>query len=413
MQPISRKPARTERGLEETMKAKARTVAVVTPRYYPQAGGLENYARHSVRTLCNAGFRVLVFTSAPRGGRAEDEVDGVKVYRLPQLFTLSHTPVNLLWPLQLRSLFKSEGVDVINAHTPVPVIADAARLASGRRPVIVTYHSDLEKDGLIGKALCRIESALLTKPTLAAADAVIATSDDYVKNSRVLTKIETKTVISAPGVDVNVFRRPTAPQVVAGRLIFVAQLDRTHRHKGLDQLLEAFPLAKQAVPDLSLVVVGRGNDQERYAVKAAALGIGDCVDFMGFVPDDALAELYSSACAVVLPSQNATEGFGMVLLEAAACGTPAVATHVGGIPAAVVDGETGLLVPPGHPDSLSAALVRIVQDFELRDRLSRNAYKRATETFTWDIQGKVLTGLVEDVLSEGGVGQLHRENLVK
>jgi glycosyltransferase involved in cell wall biosynthesis len=392
------------------MKAKARTVAVVTPCYYPQAGGLENYARHCVQTLCNAGFRVLVFTSAIQGGgRAVDEVDGVKVYRLPRLFTLSHTPVNPLWPLQLRSLFRSEGVDVINAHTPVPVIADAARLASGRRPVIITYHSDLEKDGLIGKALCRLENVLLTKPTLAAADGVIATSDYYVEHSRVLNKIKTKTVISAPGVDINVFRRPKAPKVVAGRLIFVAQLDRTHRHKGLDQLLEALPLAKQTEPNLSLVVVGRGNDHERYAAKAAALGIADCVDFLGFVPDDALAELYSSACAVVLPSQNNTEGFGMVLLEAAACGTPAVATHVGGIPAAVVDGETGLLVPPGDPDSLSAALVRIVQDVELRDRLSWKAHKRVTETFTWDIQGTVLVELVEDVLSEGGIGELNRE----
>lgn len=387
--------------LEEAMKAQVRTVAVVAPHYHPTTGGLENYARHCVQTLCKAGFRVVVFTSARKGGRlAVDEVDGVKVYRLPRLFTLSHTAVNPLWPLQLRSLFKSEGVDLINAHTPVPVMADAARVARGRRPIIVTYHCDLEKSGLIGKVLCRLENFLLTKPTLAAADGVIATSDYYAEHSRVLSRLEKKAVISAPGVDIDVYCRPAAPQVVPGRFIFVAQLNRTHRHKGLDQLLEAIPLAKRTVPDLSLIVVGHGDDRERYAAKAAALGIADCVDFMGFVPDDALATLYSSAGAVVLPSQNDTEGFGMVILEAAACGVPAVATRVGGIPAAVVDGATGLLVPSGNLDSLSAALVRIAQDVELRDRLGRNAYERVAENFTWDIQGRVLVRLVEDSLSD-------------
>jgi glycosyltransferase involved in cell wall biosynthesis len=390
--------------VEEAMKTKVPTVAVVAPYYFPKAGGLENYARHGVQTLCKAGFRVVVFASADKGSRLSvDEVDGVRVYRLPRLFTLSNTAVNPLWPLQLRSLFKREGVDIINAHTPVPVMADAARLARGRRPILVTYHCDLEKSGLIGKILCRLENALLTRPTLVAADGVIATSDYYADHSRVLSGIATKAVISAPGVDIDVFRRPAAPQVVPGRFIFVAQLDRTHRHKGLDQLLEAIPLAKRTVPDLSLVVVGRGDDRERYAAKAAALDIADCVDFNGFVPDDALAKLYSSAEAVVLPSQSDTEGFGMVILEAAACGAPAVATRVGGIPAAVVDGATGLLVPPGDPDSLSAALVRIAQDVELRDRLGRNAYERVTENFTWDVQGRVLVRLVEESLSEVGL----------
>ena len=124
------------------------------------------------------------------------------------------------------------------------------------------------------------------------------------------------------------------------------------------------------------------------------------------MPDDELAQLYSSACAVVLPSQSDTEGFGMVILEAAACGAPAVATRVGGVPAAVEDGATGLLVPPGDADSLSAALVRIAQDVEFRDRLGRNAYERVTENFTWDIQGRELVRLVEESLSESGTDQV-------
>ena len=239
---MRRQSVRTKGALENAMNRKDRTVAIVTPYYYPQTGGVENYARHCVRTLCKAGFRVLVFTSAARGDRfTVDEVDGVQVYRLQRLFTLSHTPVNPLWTLQLGALFKRERVDIVNAHTPVPFMADSARLARGRRPILITYHCDLEKSGLIGKVLCRLENALLTKPTLAAADGVIVTSDYYLEHSRVLRRIKTRTVISAPGVDIDAYSRPAASQVLPGRFIFVAQLDRSHRHKGLDQLLDVIP----------------------------------------------------------------------------------------------------------------------------------------------------------------------------
>ena len=382
------------------MRANKSKIAVVTPDYFPQTGGLENYARHSVHTLRDAGYHVVVFTSAHKDERrSTGEVEGVKVHRLPRLFTVFHTPVHPLWPLWLRILFKSEGINVIIAHTPVPVMADAARLARGSRPFYVTYHNDLVKSSFIGKILCKLESRLLTRPTLAAADRIVATSEYYVQHSSVLRELDSKTVISSPGVDIDVFRRPASPRVTAARFIFVAQLDATHRHKGLDHLLEVITLTRQKVPDLSLVVVGRGNDKERYAGKADALGISDSVEFAGFVPDDELAELYSSACAVVLPSESDVEGFGMVILEAAACGVPAVATNVGGIPAAVVDGETGLLVPPGDTESLSAALVRMAVDNGFRDRLGQRAYERVTTHFTWAVQGRTLVELIENSAS--------------
>ena len=400
---------RTEELFVEVMGEMRGKVAVVTPYYYPQAGGLENYARHTVRTLREAGFPVVVFTSAHEGKiRVIDQVDGVTVYRLPRLFRVLHTPVHPLWPLWLRTLFVREGVQVINVHTPVPVMADAARLARGRRPVIVTYHNDLVKGSRLGKLVCRLEYYLLTRPTLTVAYGVIATSGYYVKQSRRLRLVQHKIAISSPGVDTSVFSRPNDAEVVPGRFIFVAQLDRTHRHKGLTSLLEAISLARQTVPDLSLTVVGRGNDQPSYVAQARALGLEESVCFAGFVPDEHLRELYASSCAVVLPAENGAEGFGMVILEAAACGVPAVATNVGGIPAAVRDGDTGLLVPPNDVSELASALVRIAVDTELRERLANSAHKRAVTDFSWASQGSTFVDLVRRAVSGRATqGRIH------
>jgi glycosyltransferase involved in cell wall biosynthesis len=226
----------------------------------------------------------------------------------------------------------------------------------------------------------------------------VVTSEHYSRQSPRLRRVQNKITVSAPGVNTDLFR-PTKTATIPARLVFVGQLDRTHRHKGLDRLLEAIAMARREVQALSLVVVGCGNDQLRYATRANALGLGECVSFAGFMPDESLRDLYSSACAVVLPAEHAAEGFGMVVLEAAACGVPAVATNVGGIPAAVLDGVTGLLVRPRDTAALAAALIRITQDTHLRDHLAERAYDRAVGSFSWDAQGATFVELVQIAMS--------------
>jgi len=397
---IEQQADRTEKVFKEVMENFGGKVAVVTPYYHPQTGGLENYARQFVRIMLKAGLPVVVFTSHDGRHRVVDEVDGVKVYRLPRLFKLLNTPFHPLWPLWLRSLFARERIKVINAHTPVPVMADAARLARNGHPFIVTYHNDLIKDSRLGQLLCRLEYYLFTKPTLAAADRVVATSEHYARHSPRLRGLQGKITICSPGVDTAVFRRPDAGKTIPVRFVFVAQLDRTHRHKGLDRLLEAVALAKRTVPGLSLTVVGRGNDKQRYISRVRAMGLADSVKFVGYVSNEVLRDTYSSACAVVLPAEHDGEGFGMVILEAAACRVPAVATRVGGIPAAVLDGETGLLVPSGDTASLAAALVRLAQDTKLREYLAAQAYNRVMQTFSWEAQSRALLSIIQIAMSD-------------
>ena len=115
-------------------------VAVVTPYYYPRVGGLENYARRSVQTLREAGFQVIVFTSAHEGKRRSiDMIDGVKVYRLPRLFRLFNTPLHPLWPFWLRALFADEEIKVVNVHAPYRGWLMRRDLPAGVGP----FHRDL------------------------------------------------------------------------------------------------------------------------------------------------------------------------------------------------------------------------------------------------------------------------------
>jgi glycosyltransferase involved in cell wall biosynthesis len=162
---------------------------------------------------------------------------------------------------------------------------------------------------------------------------------------------------------------PAAPRLVAvGRLIPI---------KGLDVLLRAVAAARRDVPAMTLELAGSGPLEEELRALAARLGLGEAVRFLGQVAP--AAPLYESALATVVPSRG--EGFGMVALEAMERSRAVVASAVGGLPELVVDGETGLVVPPDDAPALAAALVRLASDPSRAAALGAAARRRALEAF--------------------------------
>jgi len=157
--------------------------------------------------------------------------------------------------------------------------------------------------------------------------------------------------------------------------------------KGVDTTLRALPGLLETVPDAMYLVVGTGPDRERLDRLAADIGVRDHVRFAGQVPFANLPAYYSLADAFVMPSREArpdVEGFGLVFLEAGACGTPVVGARAGGIPDAVQDGTTGLLVPPADPKALTDALTRLLTTPELAERLGRGGRHHAVHEASWD-----------------------------
>jgi phosphatidylinositol alpha-1,6-mannosyltransferase len=157
--------------------------------------------------------------------------------------------------------------------------------------------------------------------------------------------------------------------------------------KGVDTTLRALPGLLETVPDAMYLVVGTGPDRERLDRLAVDIGVRDHVRFAGQVPFAHLPAYYSLADAFVMPSREArpdVEGFGLVFLEAGACGTPVVGARAGGIPDAVQDGTTGLLVPPADPKALADALTRLLTTPELAEHLGRGGRHHAVHEASWD-----------------------------
>ena len=117
-------------------------VLIATPYFWPQIGGLENYARFLAKGLAEADCEVVVVCGDQDVRQpTREEIDGHVVWRLPVWRVISNTPINLAWWRHLRQIMRAEDPDVIDAHTPVPFMVDMVTWAAGRRPVVVTYHA--------------------------------------------------------------------------------------------------------------------------------------------------------------------------------------------------------------------------------------------------------------------------------
>lgn len=194
------------------------------------------------------------------------------------------------------------------------------------------------------------------------------------------------------GVETSVFT--PAPRASGGpvRIGFVKWLEDTY---GPDILISAFARVA-SVADVELVLVGDGPMESSLRQQAAALGVDQRVSFLGRMPHESLPRLFQSLDVLAMPSRR--ESFGLSALEASACGIPVVASRVGGVPEVVLDDETGLLVPPGDPELLAAALVRLVADEQLRAELGRAGRRLVEARYEWSGCLAAMEDVYRDVL---------------
>jgi glycosyltransferase involved in cell wall biosynthesis len=352
------------------------------PHFEPAVGGVENYVSQIVDRL-TPRHEVVVVTTGPEGNgqKGTHPERGYPLYTLPRQFKVFNTPLSRTWLGQLRQIIDTERPDVVNAHMPVPGLADFALRATPELPTVLTYHNDLVKAGLARLAV-RGYYNLVGYGTLGRARRVIVTSQHYADQSPYLDQSEVRLDIVPPGVDLERFH-PVGPGRHDPTVLFVGNLDHTHSHKGLSILLPALVKVAAEVPAARLIVAGTGDRKAEYERMARELGVADRTDFPGFVADSELPDLYRSARVAVLPSTNAAEGFGMVLLEAQASGTPVIGTRTGGIPAAMVEGTSGLLVDPGSAEQLAGAITSVLSSEETYQRLRQGCRPVATR-FSWD-----------------------------
>ena len=201
------------------------------------------------------------------------------------------------------------------------------------------------------------------------------------------------------GIDIEHFTPgPRQDRYAEPTLLF---LGRLNRYKRVDLVLASVSRLARAGIDVRFLVAGAGHERRVLERLAGKLGIADRVRFLGFVSEERKLEILRRSWVHVLTSGK--EGWGISNIEAAACGTPTVASDAPGLRESVVDGETGLLVPHGDVDALTSALASLLTDPESRASLGIGA-RRFAEQFTWEATALGVEHVLARVVARNGVG---------
>ena len=358
-------PLKSIAGQADTFSVRPMTLVKIEKRlrvlhvgkfYPPHEGGMESH----LEALCGELKRSIdleVLVSSSNGSRTSEALlDGVRVVRLGKLFSLRSAP---LCPQMVRRIRESRA-DLVHLHLPNPG-AILAYLASGHRGrLVITYHSDVVRQ----KVLSRFFDPIL-RCALNQADAIIVSTSNYVNSSYILPLYEQKCRIIPFGIPVERFQRPNAAEVARLRKLYghriVLGVGRLVYYKGFEYLIEAMKFVEG-----HLVIVGRGPMHAALQQKAVSCGVGKRVTFATNVDD--VSPYYHAADVFALSSVARSEAFGIVQLEAMACGKPVVNTNLDtGVTSVSLDGVSGITVPPADPKALGNAITYFLEN-PLRSR---------------------------------------------
>ena len=358
-------------------------------RENPQSGGAEVHLHEIFRRLVEWGHSVTLLCSAWPGCERRATLDGIDVHRVGGRYTLS-----LAAPIYFRRRLRTEGFDVVVEDlNKVPFFAPLWGVGA---PVALIVHH-LFGATAFQEASLPVAAAtwLLERPvprvfrsvsTVAVSDSTV---EDLVGRGLPRSRIE----IIHNGVDLEVLSPlPPEERFPEATLLF---LGRLKRYKRVDLLLEAVAALVRRGISCRLLVAGRGDDQPRLEALRKSLKISEHVDFLGFISDAEKRDLLQKGWIHLFTSAN--EGWGISNLEAAACGTPTIASDVPGLRDSVVDGQTGFLVPHGDVETLSRRIEDLLGDDEKRKHLGVGARSFA-EGFGWDASARAMEAFLSGTL---------------
>lgn len=355
-------------------------VLVWSETFWPATGGVELFLERLIADLVAHGHDVQVLTSYRHADRPDDdEVAGVRVRRVPLFETLRERRPESILRLRraVASMIAEFRPDVthINMLGPGPALLFDTPAAS---PSVLTIHGTFESlhdagaDTILGRALRR--ATWVTACSQVSLDWAL----------RLLPEVRAKASVVFLGIDIPA-AAPPPPRFVPPRLAAVGRLVPM---KGFDVAIDALARVRAVHPDAHLTIAGDGPERPALEARAAALGLADATTFLGWQSQADVFALQAASSLCVMPSRSTrteyTEGLGLVALEAAATARVVVGTNVGGVPEAIVHGETGLLVPPDDAAAMAGAILRLLADPAGATAMGIAARERALRLFQWN-----------------------------
>lgn len=371
------------------MKKRIAQVVCVFP---PYRGGIGMIAYNHAKSMAQRGHEVVVFVPKYNKDEVDEEREGFKIKRLEAMFTFGNAGFCPTVANELKDF------DVVHLHVPCFGVAEFAIKIKKINPkvkLVVTYHMDVV-GGLVFRPYFWFYSKFILPRIIKAADTVIVTSNDYAAHSQIRKQfysIPNKFYEIPPEVDLKHFYKRDFSEFkdklnINGEkvILFVGGMDSAHYFKGLNVLLESFAiLLTSSGIKAKLVLVGSGNLQPSYLKKAKDLAIDSEVIFAGNVSHEDLPYCFSMSQVFVLPSIDKSEAFGIVLLEAQACGVPLIASNLPGVRTVIVEGKNGFTVPVKNQGQLAARLQEILSNDSLIDSFGQFGIEQAQKLYNSEI----------------------------
>lgn len=378
---------------------------LITSTFPPRVGGRELYL-HSIFSRFPGGEVVVV---TPREGDFEsfDSQSPHKIIRIDQdslMWFLRGRRGRLRLSAFLSSLCVRERIDVVHCGVALPdgMSGWLLKRVLGRPYIVYTYAKEITES----PSMERLHHD--RRRALQEADRVVTISQ-YTRGELIRLGVDpARIVMIYPGVDATRFQPDgEARQRIRARhdlddrpvLLTVARLIP---RKGHDQVIEAMPLILQQVPEVAYLIVGSGPAEEHLRTLAQSRGVAERVIFAGAVSDEDLPAYYNAADLFLMPNREEggdVEGFGIVFLEANACGKPVIGGRSGGAVDAVTDGETGYLVAPYSSEAIAEAVVRLLTDSALARRMGERGRERVQREFSWERAAQQVRVLTAEVVA--------------
>lgn len=367
---------------------------LVTNDFPPKVGGIQSVLWEWWRRLPSDSFTVL--TSPHPDAKRFDADQPFEVVRTREPVLLPH-PIMVK---RVNRLVQSTGAELVVLDPAVPL-------------GLIGPHLDVPYDVVLHGAEVTIPGRLpvtrqLLNRTLRHARQVISCGEYALAEAERSIRRSLPGVVLYPGVDTQRFRPADAPVIsefrerhgISADAQLVVGVSRLVPRKGFDTLIEASAMLKNEFPNLHVLIAGSGRDSKR--LQSVINRTGAPAQLLGRVADEDLPTLYGAADVGAMLCRDRwfgleQEGFGIVFLEAAACGTPQLAGRSGGSNEAVVDGETGVVVDrPTDVGSVARSLAELLRNASLRAKMSTNSRQRVLDEFTYD----ALSARLSEVLSD-------------